>query len=71
MSAGWAIFSHKMARHKRYGACDELVPVVGLEPTRCFHQRLLSGCVMYVHRSSPQSSVAANPCGSKLFYSNS
>ena len=33
---------NEKARRKRYVACDELVPVVGLEPTRCRHQRILS-----------------------------
>lgn len=33
---------NKRTLRKRPDACGELVPVVGLEPTRCCHQRILS-----------------------------
>ena len=45
----------------------QLVPVVGLEPTRCRHQRILSAWPTYFHRSTPQSSVAPKHCNYKLF----
>ena len=34
--------TYKISRSKRYKACSDVVPVVGLEPTRCRHQRILS-----------------------------
>ena len=42
MSARWVVLWNKKARRKRYVAYDELVPVVGLEPTRYRYQRILS-----------------------------
>ena len=45
----------KKNRSKRYKACSDLVPVVGLEPTRCRHQRILSPSRLPFHHTGENS----------------
>ena len=46
---------------------DFMVPVVGLEPTRCRHQRILSRFSYDFHCASPVLSVPANPHDYRVF----
>ena len=43
--------TYKISRSKRYIACSDVVPVVGLEPTRCRHRRILNPLRLPFHHT--------------------